>query len=294
MTWRYTDDLLSELINQELVDKYLFDICNTYHKMKLSKSDNIIIQKGGEIKEFDIDNKKVKVDIHIGKLQKYDDDGIGGNEYDEKLIILGMHKEDREYRCAVLLFNSKTKTANIRSLSKRDYCVKCKDKDYKVGDILVKILLNFCKDRGIENIQLLDNSYTMINDNSFSLLILRILTHGKTYYNKYKFYQIDDHRRKDVIYKHNKALFKKLLIKDVFLSKLVRDYYDPNIMKIDKKLEERVNSFIDNIFKNNNLLLGEFILKYINSYSDIFENIYMDLYNLAGYKQYKSNIFLKN
>jgi hypothetical protein len=150
---------------------------------------------------------------------------------------------------------------------------------------VIKIAIKYGKKLGLKKIKLLDHSNVGIGKNRFVLSRIRIMTEGETYYNKYKFYEKNDIQNR--IYEHNKILNKKVKVGDIEMKKLVKR------MRKNINDTEEENKFYDEIEKNKDKLLSKFIKENIIKYNNIFSNIYLDLYEEAGYKLYKTNTFIK-
>ena len=99
----------------------------------------------------------------------------------------GDYKEDDH--CAVLIIDTIKNKATIQSLNNYKDCLKCKigNEDFKIGDILMHIILSLCKKENIKKIILTDTSYFLCGNDKITLMYLRTLTKGEPYYCKFGF-----------------------------------------------------------------------------------------------------------
>jgi hypothetical protein len=136
--------------------------------------------------------------------------------------------ESQDY-CACLLYNTKKsgKTVlRIEGIFNGEDCIKCinKNNKYKVGNILMQIILEIIKTRKefehITEIQLQDTSIKKCYGIGIKLKYLRTITHGEPYYAKYGFRPQTKLDYKT--YKYNRELYKKgvhinsSIIRDIF------------------------------------------------------------------------------
>ncbi len=246
----------------------LSDLYYEYNKVIIK--DN---QEGGKIRVETINDIKYEINIKYGEILNDDVDGIRGETQTKKLIIVNFNNKNS----LIMLIDEKNKEGDIRMIIKDKYKENIKK--------MIKIAIKYGKKLGLKKIKLLDHSNVGIGKNRFVLSRIRIMTEGETYYNKYKFYEKNDIKNR--IYEHNKILNKKVKVGDMEIKKLVR--------KMRKNINdtEEENKFYDEIEKNKDKLLSKFIKENIIKYNNIFSNIYLDLYEEAGYKLYKTNTFIK-
>jgi hypothetical protein len=231
--------------------------------------------------------------------------------------------------CAILIIDTKNKIANIQSVNNYKDSIKCyyeKDKTYKIGDILIQVMIYISLNKHMKTINLHDNSNYKCNKFNIPLINLRTITHGKPLYSKFGFYPINHNKENDTyyyknefkIYEDNKKIFisnpkmsKKELIDIIFLTK-----YD----KIkDINMLEYINNIIIPRLKEKNNLISDFINNIINDSSQnktntsnelentkkdikkydyesckLLKNILMIIYNKCGYYDYIEKTFVLN
>lgn len=181
--------------------------------------------------------------------------------------------------CAILIIDTKNKESNIQSLNNYKDCIKCyyeNNKMYKIGDILVQVMIYMSIKKGMKKINLHDNSNFKCNGHNLPLIILRTITHGKPFYSKYGFLPLnhnkDDKNDKNDIYEYkknelqiyedNKKLFKSQpkMTKNELLQIIYYTKFDKNK---DKNMLYYINHVIIPRLKNNNIV-DEFVNNIIN------------------------------
>lgn len=193
-------------------------------------------------------------------------------------------KLDDKTPCSLLLMDKTNKSANIQSVSNFSNCVYCKDKNnlYKVGDILMQIMIERCKKNTILKVNLHDNAEITSNKGlKFKLSFFRILTKGEAYYMKYGF--IPTEKQDDVVY--NIDLFDtKPKITFRILMEIIYD------IKKNNSNNNRYDILLNNIFEeyknmDANILVSKLINDLYNSeFSDILQQIYQKIFYKVGYK----------
>ena len=198
-----------------------------------------------------------------------------------------------------LIHNIVKRIHYIQSISNQEDCIKSEDKNhvYKVGDILMQIIIQLVKENKlfshIKQIELTDISKKMCYGIGLELKYLRTITHGTPYYSKYSFipknevdYEIFKDNRKN--YKLNKNITNEELFK------IINDT-EVNENKSYKKY------FYDYI-KNNNIINPKILLiemiKLMNNTNNVNEKkeicnfiqaIYKKIFRILGYKEYEES-----
>lgn len=265
------EDYLSNIYQSiKEIETYKIDKINEI-KIKLLKN-----QKGGnKIEKIKIDNVNYYVNEKKYKTDEYGYKQIYFYEISENLIKDQMDGKNIDNKktndnicCGILQINEKEKIANIHSLGNYENCIICvKNDKYKVGDIILKIMIEKCKENKIMKINLKDNS--VINckksNNKIKLSLFRTMTKGFPYYLKYGFYPQNDY---DIVkIKNNMDVFEK----------------NPKIT-LEKFMGILNKDNVDNT-DNTEFLLSYFINELFNSSScNIVEENYERIYDLIGYK----------
>jgi hypothetical protein len=201
--------------------------------------------------------------------------------------------ENNGIECGILIVDMQTNEGNIQSVSNYKSCLKCieQNNNYKVGDIIVQILIARAKKMKLKKITLEDNSVLSCNKIKIPLISLRTITRGEPYYCKFGFRPID--KKEIKIYNHNKKIFNSNpIIKKDNLIKIILN------LEIEKKL---MKEFCSNIMKNpnNNIIVKDYLNNLINKiisssnneYCKLLNQLYLILYNKIGYKLYDDKNF---
>ena len=267
----YYEDYLTDIYQSvKEIETYKIDKVNEI-KIKLLKN-----QKGGNIIEkMKIDNVNYYVNEKKYKTDEYGYKQIYFYEISEKIIKKQLNGENIEGKksndnicCGILQINEKEKIANIHSLGNYENCVICINNDkYKVGDIILKIMIEKCKHDKIIKISLKDNS--MINcknlNNKIKLSLFRTMTKGFPYYLKYGFYPQNDY---DIVkIKNNMEVFEKN--PKITLKKFM-GIYNKDIVDNTPNTEFSLSYFVDELFNS--------------SSCNIVEENYERIFDLVGYK----------
>jgi len=284
------------------VTQNIFEILQS-HGIK-TKSGLITHTKGKLSFKSQVGGKKQIIKLKDGKTYEYHIDTIVPYD-DTKKQISFLNLTETDENCVFLFFdtqNSKENTLYIQSISNQDDCIKCEDKNhvYKVGDILMQIIIQLVKENKlfshIKQIELTDISKKMCYGIGIELIYLRTITHGIPFYAKYGFrpedevdYEIFKYNRNN--YKLNKTITNTELFKVIKHSKV-------NHNNSYKKY------FYDYI-KNNNIINPKILLiemiKLLNNTNDTTEKkeicnfvqaIYKDIYKILGYKDYRNKIWI--
>ncbi len=282
----YLTELKKIIKNKEVIDEYINMSCNEHpnetiknFKFIRTVSKPLTQQIGGKIQNVTYNGKEFIVDMTVQQAEK-------GDDY---YSIYYFNMDIKSFKCSIIQINKKKKEAFITGLSNYDACIMCKDKtyEYKKGEILMKIMIELCVKKNIKNIKLTDNSKIDckgLND-KFELIIFRTMTHGEPYYIKFGF--LPETEKNIKIYENNKKLFKTLIFDRDKIITILNNNID-NINNNDTK-------FIIKQIKQSKLYKLQHFVKYIyDHYPIILHDIYMELYNISGYKPYSSKIFVKN
>ena len=153
----------------------------------VSKSKNKYLhfenQQGGEIKNLSIDSNKYYYNVEYAKpLNK---------EYKSNEVYLITINEGIR-GCGLILIDNKTHHANIQSVSDYSECIVCDNPNikYKVGAIIMQIMIYECKQLKIKKITLEDNSKKYFSGCSIELNYYRTMAQGMPYYTKFGFKHI--------------------------------------------------------------------------------------------------------
>jgi len=174
---------------------------------------------------------------------------ISNANYELSLITLN----DTANSCAIILFDKNSKEARIQSLSNYSSCIICSNPKikYKVGDILMQIILYICKIIKVKKISLKDNSIKQFTGYSIRLLYFRTITKGEPYYCKFGFKNASTPitiRNNKEVWKTNPLISKK----DIML--ILNEYLD---IANNKKLYDTVNKSFEK-FNNDNISASEY------------------------------------
>ena len=202
---------------------------------------------------------------------------------------------------------------------------------YKIGDILVQVMIYMSINRGMKKIKLHDNSNYKCNGHNLSLIILRTMTHGKPLYSKYGFLPLNhnkdnnnEYKKNELqIYEDNKKLFKSQpkmtkneLLEIIYYTKFDKNkdkimlYYINNIIIPRLKENNIISEFLNNII-NDFLIYQEQMKKYsklnknelskikddilyLSSACELLDNILMVIYLKCGYYKYIEKTFELN
>ena len=264
---------------------YVFNnkFINDVGLMQNHKITNKIKQYGGKIHNFDVETN-YEVDITIEVNENYSE------LYDVHIIVTS----EPSIECGFISIDKKSKKASIYNLQNEKSCIKCLNPNsrYKVGDILMQVMLNLAFNKyDVSQIVLTDNSIYNCNKYTLDLSILRILTHGEPYYVKFGFYPKYDIGK--IYYAHNKNLFnqhptlsKTETFNILFKIVLTDDKYDKCIKYISEKILPTINHnytkfypLIQQIIENNVIFKNNKITKYIINNSLFCEKYVIPLVN---------------
>ena len=209
--------------------------------------------------------------------------------------------------CGLILIDKERNEANIQSVSNYSDCIICKNPNikYKVGSLLMQIIIHECKKLKIKKITLEDNSKKNFTGSSIELIYYRTMTQGTPYYSKFGFKNIIPFKVRE-----NKKIWKQQpKIKKNQLVKILME----NTSKNEKKLIDLFNNIL--IKYNDNIIVSDFLLylfekankkeeeiterrnngetiNFINSYARLLYLIIKELYIITGYKILPDNKFM--
>ncbi len=298
--------------NPKIQSDFLDDISKIRIKKFITTSINkkklkFISQNGGDIKNIMINNNEYFYNIETA---------IANDDNNEE-YILNLITIDGYSGCGTILYNVKNKKAIITSVSNIKECIFTKNLDikYKVGDILMQILIYKCKKLKMKSIELTDNSNYPFTGGGIKLSLFRTITKGEPYYSKFGFknkYEPEIIENNKKIFRENPKLNVNQLLKIIEqnIDKKNKYYNDAIIIlnKISNKVQNNIihigafanyifvkalgeEKIIENIrqenIKNtkNNVLL-------INKYSYILNKIMTSLYIKSGYKILNSEKYI--
>lgn len=253
----------------------------------------LYIQKGGDqIGEIKISPNKYKF-----RVDEY-------NASTEKIFAL--IKLDAEYNnikgdfeeddyCGYMIIDETNKSATIQSLSNYKKCIECIEKkvNYKIGDILMQIMIIIAKKKGIETITITDNSQITCNNYKLQLIYFRVLTQGKPLYTKYGFIPVNK-KDFDRCNDNHTLFYTHPTISKTRILKMILKY-------CDKQNIDTFNAYINKLYDNKDKLLISTLFNKIMedsknniSLCELIYNIYMQVYDYANYKRLYDNSFILN
>ena len=258
-------------------------------------------QLGGEIKNLSINNNKYYYNVEYAKpLNK---------EYKNNEVYLITVNEGTR-GCGLILIDNKIYHANIQSVSDYSECIKCENPNikYKVGAIMMQIIIDECKKLNIKKITLEDNSKKYFSGYSIELIYYRTIAQGTPYYSKFGFKHITPLKvRNNQNNWNTKPIITKSKIIKLFDNNVDKDIEDnSDIIKLFNKI---VDKFIDKIFISDFVInlfdkavkkekdISEkrdlkLVKNKINLYAKILFLILKDLYIEAGYTLLPDNKFV--
>ena len=277
-------------ISNKIPNLYFYKLIRIQKNNLIFKNDivNKFNNKGGsnELKNnYEKKTGSYKIEINDNKynykIERYSPEN--DNEFRFIDLITIKDKYKNTITCGSIQINKKENSANIISLGNSNKCLKSENNnvEFKYGDIIFQILIDICKKENVTKIELTDNSNKKCGSYSLILNYLKTLTHGVTHYYKYG--------------------FKFKLNKDNHLLKLNYQNFknDPKIHKndllklienSDKDIYQEVSKVLDKI-NNKEISIKKFVKLFTQQldnekYCKFISNIYIELYDLAGYKPY--------
>ena len=272
----------------------------------VSKSKNKYLhfenQYGGEIKNLSIDNNKYYYNVEYAKPLNKE---YKSNEVYLIIINEGICGCAKSTFGGLILIDNKTHHANIQSVSDYSECIVCDNPNikYKVGAIIMQIMIHECKQLKINKITLEDNSKKYFLGCSIELIYYRTIAQGTPYYTKFGFKHITPLKvRNNETNWNTKPVITKSKIKKIFNN------------NVDKNIKDSIdiirlfNKFVDKY--TDNIIVSEFVIKLfdkavkkekdisekrnikINLYAKILFLLLKDLYIESGYTLLPDNNFV--
>jgi hypothetical protein len=271
-----------------------------------SKNKKLIFryQDGGKIKSYNFENNNYYYNVEYAKSKDNSSNEV-------HLITIN----DGTVGCAkctfggLILIDNKTHYANIQSVADYSDCIKCDNPNikYKVGAIMIQIMIEECKKLNVKKITLEDNSKKYFSGSSIELIYYRTMAQGTPYYSKFGFKHITPLKVRN---NHDKWLTNPTITKNKII-KLFNNNIEDNeenskIIKLFNKIVDKytdniiVSNFVINLFdkavtkekdisEKRNLKL---VNKKINLYAKILYLILKDLYIESGYSLLPDNKFV--
>jgi hypothetical protein len=288
----------------------VLNLVKTNFKITNKKSNNKLIlsnqkQKGGKIKEITIDNTTYTYDIEYGE-------SIDQNfsNYEVQFVTINDYKT----KCAVILINKNTKEANIQSVANYNDCIICSDDKikYKVGDILMQIMLYQCKKFNIKKVSLEDNSKKYFTGASIELIYFRTMTQGLPYYVKFGFKSLYSQliiRSNNYNFKTDPKLLKDTIIDlfkntvDISKNKTLYKIFTKTLEKFNDEIS--IKKYLNYLFnlaeieekqisklREENIKNIENDFNIMNNYAFIITYLLKSVYIKANYSMLPSNTFI--
>lgn len=210
-------------------------------------------QIGGEIKKIRVGNNDINIDIVF-------------DSYDEGSTIHVVNLKDKTDCGVILIYNNNKTKAVIQNIRGNDNCYMPTIKNMSNGKIIMKILIEICRNNGIRKIVLGDISKKQIGKYLFNLSKYNTMINGKPWYSQFGF--INTKQQDKIDYNYN-----------LLFNKKVRDF-DKNIY-INKTFIDIYDKYKDNDIKEFIKLLSIYDIK-------IFYKIYKKLYKKLGLKSIKN------
>ena len=284
-------NVLNKVIDKERLYFYECRLLDFFHDNNIRlKTPLKLIQFGGYNYEYKEDDISYNVEIYE---PEYSED-----EYIVKYIYIYKTETDisEPYCSALTYYNNDTIKIDIIETPVK--CIKineinkCKSKElitnkYKYGDILMKLIIKFAKERGFKEIILEDRSiFNCLDTNyklKYSLKNVHILTKGYPWYYKYGFKFIDKEIHNYV--KKNNKIIKQTNTKDISFKNFIKLINDEIISRINIDIKdipmfnEKIMLDIKKIYdkyKNKNICLffNEFTYKYCGLMSVIHYDLF--------------------
>lgn len=247
------------------------------------------------------------VDVYLEKnkyqirLYTYTEKGNENNYKIANFIKINSNlNKDNEFNnndhCGILLIDTKNKESTIQSLNNYKDCVACyyeNEKKYKIGDILIQVMIYISINKGMKKIRAHDNSNYNCDGINIPLIVLRTITHGKPYYSKFDFLPLNhnnknenEYKKNEIqIYNDNNELFKTQpkMEKNELLKIIQYKKFDKNK---DKYMLNYINNVIIPRLNEKNNIISDFINEIIND-SLIYKKEMKEHHKLNKNKQIK-------
>lgn len=268
---------------------------------------------GGESRGMDDETKKIKIKLnnndYEARIYEYNDGYSRTINFVKIHAIYNKNNEDFNENdiCGVIFISKDEKSdndiANIIFINNGADCIKCfENKTFKIGSILMRIMICICVHKNIKKVQLTDNSYLGCANEKIPLIFLRTITHGKPYYTKFDFKPINHngdnvniYRKNELlIYKNNYDKYKKnpTIKKSNFIRIL-------NYKKFDKETDKKMISYINNTIvpslKDENIIVKDFVNELLKDKKkiscELLFHIIQNIYYACGYDKYDYKYF---
>ena len=299
-------------------EKHMFDTIEFFKENKINvlhfysvktlklKFNNKILN-GGNNDDSKIIKINLRNDKYKARIYEYDDDNLKIINFIKIHSIINDNNEfDENNHCGILIIDNDRKEATIQSINNYTDCIKCinSHEKFKIGEVLIQIMIGICVNRDIKKLGLTDNSYLECGNEKIPLIYLRTITKGIPYYSKFGFYPIN-HNKFDKngknelkIYNNNKITFDNnpTISRDRFIKILFYKKFDKND---DKIMLNYINNKLIPLLKDDNIVVSKFINKIVNDHKneescDILHNILFKVYEKCGYEKYKYKYFEMN
>jgi hypothetical protein len=266
-----------------------------------SKNKKLIFkyQDGGKIKSYNFENNNYYYNVEYAKSTK-------DNSINEVYLIT---INNGTTGCGLILIDNKTHYANIQSVADYSDCIKCDNPNikYKVGAIMMQIMIEECKKLNVKKITLEDNSKKYFSGSSIELIYYRTMAQGTPYYSKFGFKHTTPLkvRNNQNNWLTNPTITKNK-IKKIFNKDIEDNEENSKIILLFYKI---VDKYTDNIIVSNFVikLFDKAVIKKkdisekrnlklvnnkINLYAKILFLILKDLYTESGYSLLPDNKFV--
>ena len=287
--------------NPKIQSDFLDDISKIRIKKFITTSINkkklkFISQNGGDIKNIMINNNEYFYNIETA---------IANDDNNEE-YILNLITIDGYSGCGTILYNVKNKKAIITSVSNIKECIFTKNLDikYKVGDILMQILIELVKNNNsfdhIKTIELQDNSIKRCYGIGLKLKYLRTITDGIPYYAKFGFRPIENEYYE--IFCYNREHHKKInLISSIIIDEIFEKSKNKNNQEPYKIYKSLFKNFILSETKIDIKILLRKMIEYGENEKvdtknkklvcELLSYIIKPLYIKLGYKDYDDTLW---
>lgn len=220
--------------------------------IKVQNINNPII--GGEIKKFTFDNKKIKANI------------VYNDEFDN-LNIKVINLNDNSNECGVILIHKdKKRVAIIEKITGNKDSYKSSSNRSDEGKIIMKIMIELCRQNKIKKIKLGDRSHKLIGKYNFDLSIYNTLINGQPLYSQFRFINDKEEEQEKIKENYKKLNNKKVKYfqKEIFINKKFMDIYDKYKENDIKEFIRMLSIYDINIFYDIHIKLYENLkLQYI-------------------------------
>jgi hypothetical protein len=200
----------------------------------------------------------------------------------------------KEDNCGILILDEKNKQSSIQSVNNYGDCLYHKGNDeFKVGDILTKIMIDISIKRNMKIISITDVSYLQCRNDKIPLIYLRTMTKGQPYYCKFGF--VPTTQNEYNVWENNIKIFKKkpTLTKNEFIKFFIYRKFDDKNENDKIMLKYIYNILVPRLQQNNEVSFV--LLSIINDKKStschLLYMIYLNLYLYLGYNEYHDKAF---